>query len=80
MGYTLMVGVVSFVAMVLSIAGNVLVGMKRKGAFILWGISNLMWISISFLTYVNVPQVIMYMVYLAINVWSFLSWKSDKDM
>lgn len=75
-----MIGVVSFIAMTISITGNVLVGMRKRGAFILWSISNLMWIGISFLTYVNVSQIVMYMVYLVINVWSFLSWKPDKDM
>lgn len=73
-----MVTIISNIALVLSLAGQVLVAKKSKLAFPLWILSNLCWIIINVISYFNVQQVIMYVIYSIINAYSWYSWIKEE--
>ena len=67
-------------ALILSLIGNILVNYKKKVGFIVWCISNIAWIMVNFLSEPNYPQIIMYVVYMGLNINGFWLWyKSDKQ-
>lgn len=69
-----MVTIVSVLALVTSLSGNILVNYKRRIGFIIWSISNVFWIWVNFISTLNVSQVIMYLVYLLLNMQGFIVW------
>lgn len=69
-----MITILSSVALIFSLIGNILVNMKKKYGFIIWSISNIFWIIVNFVGQTNYPQVIMYIVYVALNVQGFILW------
>lgn len=70
-----MVLVLSILAMLSSLGGNILIMFKKKSGWIVWILGNLLWILINFLGTLNVPMVIMYLVYIIINIMGFIEWK-----
>lgn len=70
-----MVLVLSILAMLSSLGGNILIMFKKKSGWIVWILGNLLWILINFLGTLNVPMVIMYLVYIVINIMGFIEWK-----
>lgn len=76
-----MILTLSIIALILSLVGNILVNYKRKLGFIIWIISNVFWIIVNFLGDVNYPQVIMYLIYVCLNVQGYINWqKSEKKI
>ena len=69
-----MVTIVSVLALITSLSGNILVNYKRRIGFIIWSISNVFWIWVNFISTLNVSQVIMYLVYLLLNMQGFIVW------
>ena len=74
-----MILTLSIIALVLSLVGNVLVNYKKKLGFIIWISSNVFWIVVNFLGDVNYPQVIMYIVYAALNVQGYVNWRKSEN-
>lgn len=75
-----MVFVFSVIALVLALTGNILVNFRKKLGFVIWTLSNVFWIIVNFLGTLNVPQVIMYLVYITLNIQGFIVWsKKDKS-
>ena len=68
-----MMNTVSNIALVLSLAGQVLIAKKSRLAFPMWILSNVCWIAINIMGTFNVQQVIMYVVYTGINLYSWYS-------
>ena len=67
---------VSFLAMIFSFGGNALVNLKLKVGFLIWIVSNVLWIVVNFMsTFPNWFQIAMFVVYAAFNVWGWLAWK-----
>ena len=76
-----MILTLSIIALILSLVGNILVNYKKKLGFIIWISSNVFWIVINFLGDVNYPQVIMYLIYVCLNVQGYINWrKSEKKI
>ena len=65
---------VSALATVLSLAGNILVNCKKKCGFVVWTLSNVLWIAINFMGTFNSMQVVMFLAYACLNVIGFRQW------
>ena len=74
-----MILTLSIIALILSLVGNILVNYKRKLGFIIWISSNVFWIIVNFMGDVNYPQVIMYIVYAALNVQGYVNWRKSEN-
>lgn len=74
--YTLL----SVVALLLSLAGNLLVNLKHKSGFVIWSLSNIAWIAVN-ITGVqkNMPQIVMFLVYIVLNVHGYLMWRTNSS-
>lgn len=72
-----MITCVSTIAMVLSLFGNLLMAKKSLLVFPVWIVANVLWIAVNILGTFNAPMVIMYLVYIAIQLYSWMEWKKD---
>ena len=72
-----MITAISTVAMALSLFGNLLMAKKSLLVFPVWIVANILWIAVNVLGTFNAPMVIMYLVYIAIQLYSWLEWKKD---
>lgn len=70
--------VLSVLSLILSLAGNILVNYKKRYGFVVWIASNISWIVVNLVGYTNWPQIIMYVVYAALNVQGFILWSRKK--
>lgn len=70
-----LIDVLSFEALLFSLSGNLLINYKRKSGFIIWIISNILWIVVNLLGKPNISQIIMFIVYMCFNVQGFINWK-----
>lgn len=68
--------IVSLVALAFSLGGNVLINYQKRMGFMVWIISNLLWIAVNLLGTPNWSQIAMFIVYIALNVQGMLKWKS----
>ena len=69
----------SILGMLFSLGGNLLIIKKKKSGWITWIIGNLLWILINFIDTLNIPMVLMYVVYFIINVCGYIEWtKKEK--
>lgn len=76
-----MIDIFSITALILSLAGNLLINFKKRIGFIVWLLSNILWITVNLLGKPNVSQIIMFIVYIGFNVHGFLNWrKSTKQV
>ena len=73
-----MILTLSIIALIFSLAGNILVNFKKKLGFIIWIISNVFWIVVNFIGDMNYPQVIMYLVYVGLNIQGYINWSRSK--
>ena len=71
----MVINVVSLVALVLSLSGNILINFKKRFGFVVWFLSNVCWIVVNLLGKPNWLQIIMFIVYMALNVQGWLKWK-----
>lgn len=74
-----MVDIISYVATALSLGGNFLIAKQNKWAFPIWIVSNILWIVVNFISTLNVAQVIMYAVYMIMNIYGMINWYKRKD-
>lgn len=74
-----MINLLSVLALIFSLVGNVLINFKKKIGYIIWIISNIFWIIINFTDHLNVSQVIMYLVYIVLNIQGFIVWSKKKE-
>ena len=73
-----LIAVVSVLAMVLSLFGNLLMAKKNMLVFPVWITANILWIVVNIISTFNVPMVIMYCVYILMQLYSWREWKKDK--
>ena len=71
--------IISTIALILSLTGNIMVNFKKRSGFIVWGISNIAWITVNLIGPVNVPQIIMYLIYMGLNTHGFILWRRKND-
>lgn len=78
----------SILSLILSLSGNLLINYKKKIGFYIWIASDISWIVVNFLQKPNYPQILMYVIYIIINVDGIIRWsnggknierKSDKS-
>ena len=72
------IDVMSFVALVLSLAGNALINFRKRIGFFVWILSNVAWIAVNMMGTPNWSQIAMFVVYMAMNVHGWVSWGKDE--
>ena len=72
-----MVLILSIIATILSLGGNILIAIKKRSGWLVWILGNIVWILINFLSVMNVPMVLMYVVYFILNIIGYINWKKD---
>ena len=71
--------ILSIIALIFSVVGNIFINYKRRSGFVIWSISNTIWIIVNLISIqTNWPQVAMFMVYIVLNVHGFVTWKKLK--
>ena len=76
-----MVLILSIIALILSLIGNVLVNLKYKMGFIVWSVANIFWIIVNIISNLNIPQILMFITYLGLNIHGFILWnRKEKDL
>ena len=60
--------------------GRINIESKKKLGFIIWISSNVFWIVVNFMGDVNYPQVIMYLIYVGLNVQGYINWSKKKEI
>ena len=74
-----MIDTISAIATICSLYGNYLVIKKNKFGFVIWLISNILWVLINFIGVLNISQVIMFVIYGILNIYGWIKWKQNKD-
>lgn len=69
-----MILILSIIGTILSLGGNIFIAKKNRIGFVLWFIGNVVWIAVNIIGTVNIPMVLMYVVYMIINVIGFIKW------
>ena len=64
----------SFMALVCSLGGNLLVNYKKRIGFVIWIISNILWIGVNLRDDTNWCQIVMFLVYMCLNIQGFIQW------
>lgn len=72
-----MVLILSIIGTILSLGGNIFIAKKNRMGWLMWLIGNVVWIAVNFLGNPNIPMVLMYVVYMVINIVGFMKWKED---
>lgn len=70
-----MIDTISAIATICSLYDNYLVIKKNKFGFVIWLISNILWVLINFIGVLNISQVIMFVIYGILNVYGWIKWK-----
>ena len=68
------IGIMSFVALVLSLAGNALINFRKRIGFFVWILSNVAWIAVNMMGTPNWSQIAMFAVYVVFNVHGWMKW------
>ena len=58
-----------------TLGGNILIMKKKRVGWLAWIVGNILWILINILDVLNIPMVIMYVVYLIINIFGYIEWR-----
>lgn len=69
-----MVLILSILGSIFSLGGNILIALKKKSGWLAWIVGNIFWIAVNVIDTMNVPMVVMYCVYMVINVIGFIKW------
>lgn len=56
-----------------------MVNFKKRSGFIVWGISNIAWIVVNLIGPINIPQIIMYLMYMGLNIHGFILWRRKNN-
>ena len=79
----MLVSIISWSATALSLFGQILINNKKKAAFPVWIISNILWIVVNIIGTFNTANVVMYIVYTIMNFVGLWNWvrseKREKD-
>ena len=67
--------IISILALLTSLFGNVLINYKKRVGFIVWFVSNVLWIVSNIVGTVNPWQIGLFLVYMCLNVQGWLNWK-----
>ena len=70
-----MLDILSFIAMTLSLLGNILLVKKIILVFPIWIVANVTWIVVNFMSTPNTSQIIMFVVYTILPMISWYQWK-----
>jgi nicotinamide riboside transporter PnuC len=70
-----MLDILSFIAMALSLLGNILLVKKVIWVFPIWIVANVTWIVVNFISTPNISQIIMFVVYTILAMISWYQWK-----
>ena len=73
-----MIFVLSVLALISSVSGNLLINFKKKIGFIIWIISNCLWILVNVLGEPNYPQIVMFFAYAVLNLHGLITWSKEK--
>jgi nicotinamide riboside transporter PnuC len=65
----------SILGMLFSLGGNLLIIFKKKSGWLAWIVGNILWIIINFIDVLNIPMVLMYVVYMIINIFGYIEWR-----
>lgn len=68
----------SVLSLILSLCGNLLINYKKKIGFWIWIASDISWIIVNFLGKPNYPQILMYIIYIIINIDGIIRWSKNK--
>ena len=68
------IGIMSFVALVLSLAGNALINFRKRIGFFVWILSNVAWIAVNMMGTPNWSQIAMFVVYVVFNAHGWMKW------
>lgn len=71
--------ILSILAAFFSILGNILIVFKKRIAFIIWAIGNVLWVWESIADSPNFPLIAMNVIYFGINWVAFLEWRKNKE-
>ena len=71
----MLIKILSIIAVVLSLLGQYLVAKKRRSIFVIWGVSNILWIIVDVLEYPNVYQILMYTTFIGLNINGWIKWR-----
>lgn len=69
-----LINILSIFGLVTALVGNVCVNYRKKSGFAIWGASNLLWIAVNLLGTPNPSQILMYLVYVGLNIHGFIMW------
>lgn len=69
-----MVLTLSILGSIFSLGGNILIALKKKSGWLAWIVGNILWIAVNVIDTMNIPMVVMYCVYMVINVIGFVKW------
>lgn len=73
-----MVLFLSILGTIFSLGGNILIILKKRSGWLTWIVGNLLWIGVNFLGEFNLPMILMYLVYICINIEGFIYWKKEE--
>lgn len=73
----MMILILSIIGTILSLGGNIFIAKKNRIGWLMWLIGNVVWIAVNFIGTLNIPMVLMYVVYMIINVIGFVKWGQD---
>ena len=68
------IDVMSFAALVLSLAGNALINFRKRIGFFVWILSNVALIAVNMMGTPNWSKIAMFVVYVALNVHGWFKW------
>lgn len=69
-----MILILSIIGTILSLGGNIFIAKKNRMGWLIWLIGNVVWIAVNFIGTMNIPMVLMYVVYMIINIVGFIKW------
>lgn len=68
--------IVSTLALIVSLSGNVFLNYKKRIGFVMWVTGDILWILFNILGTINYPQVCMYLIYIGLNIHGILMWRN----
>ena len=71
--------ILSALAMILAIAGNLFINKRKRIGYVVWIVSNSCWVIVNLIGIeTNWFQTIMFVTFTGLNVHGFISWKRSK--
>jgi len=66
-----------WIALTLSLTGNILINYQKKQGFVIWTLANVIWIYLAFTRW-DWAQVALFTVYTVLNIHGLYTWKNKK--